>query len=98
MRCGVALSLMQTEHTHKSPSTPLASSLMAGVSLAMLYYHNAYEGAASVGGIWCKCLSCFRVQAAKDGRQWDYVVLDPPKLAPNRKSLSRAASKCALVL
>ena len=33
-------------------------------------------------------------QAAEEGRRWDVIVLDPPKLAPSRKSLSRAASKC----
>lgn len=27
------------------------------------------------------------------GSQWDLVVLDPPKLAPNRKSLERALAK-----
>ena len=33
-------------------------------------------------------------QAAHEGRQWDVIVLDPPKLAPSRKSLPQAASKC----
>lgn len=31
--------------------------------------------------------------AHKEGRQWDIVVLDPPKLAPNRKVLERATGK-----
>ncbi len=32
-------------------------------------------------------------QQIVEGRQWDLVVLDPPKLAPNRKSLNRALAK-----
>ena len=35
-------------------------------------------------------------QAAEEGRRWDVIMLDPPKLAPSRKGLSRAASKCVL--
>ncbi|KAJ1484136.1 S-adenosyl-L-methionine-dependent methyltransferase, partial [Baffinella frigidus] len=31
--------------------------------------------------------------ALSQGKQWDVVVLDPPKLAPSRKDLDRAASK-----
>lgn len=31
--------------------------------------------------------------AAKEGRQWDIVVLDPPKLAPSRKALTGALRK-----
>lgn len=32
-------------------------------------------------------------QAAVDGERYDLVVLDPPKLAPNRKALARATSR-----
>lgn len=32
-------------------------------------------------------------QAAVDGDKYDLVVLDPPKLAPNRKALARATSR-----
>ncbi|KAL0039616.1 hypothetical protein WJX77_003474 [Trebouxia sp. C0004] len=32
-------------------------------------------------------------QQIVEGMQWDLVVLDPPKLAPNRKSLNRALAK-----
>ena len=32
-------------------------------------------------------------EAANQGEQWDIVVLDPPKLAPNRKALDRATIK-----
>ena len=32
-------------------------------------------------------------QQIVEGTQWDLVVLDPPKLAPNRKSLNRAMAK-----
>ena len=38
----------------------------------------------------------FMREAAAAGKLWDFIVLDPPKLAPNRKSLPRAAAKCAL--
>lgn len=31
--------------------------------------------------------------ALSEGKQWDIVVLDPPKLAPNRKVLQRATAK-----
>jgi 23S rRNA G2069 N7-methylase RlmK/C1962 C5-methylase RlmI len=31
--------------------------------------------------------------AAEEGKQWDMVVLDPPKLAPNRKALTNALRK-----
>ncbi|KAK9814163.1 hypothetical protein WJX72_001460 [[Myrmecia] bisecta] len=34
----------------------------------------------------------FMQQAKADGQQWDIVVLDPPKLAPNRKALRRATT------
>ncbi len=32
-------------------------------------------------------------QQIVEGTRWDLVVLDPPKLAPNRKSLNRALAK-----
>ena len=32
-------------------------------------------------------------QQIAEGSMWDIVVLDPPKLAPNRKSLTRALAK-----
>ena len=32
-------------------------------------------------------------QQAAESRTWDLVVLDPPKLAPNRKSVNRALRK-----
>lgn len=32
-------------------------------------------------------------EAAAAGKLWDFIVLDPPKLAPNRKTLPRAAAK-----
>ena len=32
-------------------------------------------------------------QQISEGTLWDIVVLDPPKLAPNRKSLNRAMIK-----
>ena len=32
-------------------------------------------------------------QQIAEGNMWDFVVLDPPKLAPNRKSLTRALTK-----
>lgn len=32
-------------------------------------------------------------EAALRGEQWDLVVLDPPKLAPSKKSLDRATIK-----
>lgn len=31
--------------------------------------------------------------AHQEGKQWDIVVLDPPKLAPNKKILDRAMGK-----
>ena len=35
----------------------------------------------------------FMREAAAAGMLWDLIVLDPPKLAPNRKTLPRAAAK-----
>ncbi|GAB4820138.1 hypothetical protein N2152v2_007184 [Parachlorella kessleri] len=35
----------------------------------------------------------FMKQAVAEGQQWDIVVFDPPKLAPNRKSLARALQR-----
>mmetsp|Transcript_35057 Transcript_35057/g.99375 ORF Transcript_35057/g.99375 Transcript_35057/m.99375 type:complete len:525 (+) Transcript_35057:216-1790(+) len=35
----------------------------------------------------------FMRAAVKEGQQWDVIVLDPPKLAPNRKALRKAANK-----
>lgn len=35
----------------------------------------------------------FMRDAAEKGTEWDVVVLDPPKLAPNEKSLDRASRK-----
>lgn len=32
-------------------------------------------------------------QARAAGRQWDVVILDPPKLAPNKKALQGATHK-----
>ena len=32
-------------------------------------------------------------QQIAEGKQWDLVVLDPPKLAPNKKALMRALNK-----
>ena len=38
-------------------------------------------------------ISSFMREAVSAGRQWDVVVLDPPKLAPNRESLDKAKTK-----
>lgn len=38
-------------------------------------------------------ISAFMAAAAEEGRTWDVVVLDPPKLAPSRASLQRATAK-----
>lgn len=38
-------------------------------------------------------VSEFMRQAVAEGKQWDIVVLDPPKLAPNRATLPRARAK-----
>lgn len=35
----------------------------------------------------------FMEEAYQQGRQWDMVILDPPKLAPNKKVLNRARGK-----
>lgn len=35
----------------------------------------------------------FLKEAVAEGRAWDVVVLDPPKLAPNRKALQKALSR-----
>jgi 23S rRNA G2069 N7-methylase RlmK/C1962 C5-methylase RlmI len=35
----------------------------------------------------------FMKEAAAEGRSYDVVVLDPPKLAPNKKGLQRARNK-----
>eukprot|EP00191_Tetraselmis_sp_GSL018_P006118 CAMPEP_0177595426 /NCGR_PEP_ID=MMETSP0419_2-20121207/10348_1 /TAXON_ID=582737 /ORGANISM="Tetraselmis sp., Strain GSL018" /LENGTH=491 /DNA_ID=CAMNT_0019086881 /DNA_START=192 /DNA_END=1667 /DNA_ORIENTATION=+ len=35
----------------------------------------------------------FMATARQEGRAWDVVVLDPPKLAPSKKALARAANK-----
>lgn len=37
----------------------------------------------------------FMQEAAAAGHAWDVIILDPPKLAPNRKSLNKATNKCA---
>jgi 23S rRNA G2069 N7-methylase RlmK/C1962 C5-methylase RlmI len=38
-------------------------------------------------------ISTFMAGALKEGKQWDVVILDPPKLAPNKKFLPRALNK-----
>ena len=38
-------------------------------------------------------MSGYLKQQGVEGGQWDLVVLDPPKLAPSRKSLERALAK-----
>ncbi|GAQ87325.1 hypothetical protein KFL_003450110 [Klebsormidium nitens] len=38
-------------------------------------------------------VAAFMAAALAAGRQWDLVVLDPPKLAPSKKVLDRAAAK-----
>lgn len=38
-------------------------------------------------------VAVFMKQARAAGKQWDVVILDPPKLAPNRKSLQGATHK-----
>mmetsp|Transcript_9389 Transcript_9389/g.23920 ORF Transcript_9389/g.23920 Transcript_9389/m.23920 type:complete len:481 (+) Transcript_9389:168-1610(+) len=35
----------------------------------------------------------FMQEAAAAGHAWDVIILDPPKLAPNRKSLNKATNK-----
>lgn len=32
-------------------------------------------------------------EATEEGKKWDIIILDPPKLAPNKKSLTRALRK-----
>ncbi len=34
-----------------------------------------------------------RLQALTERRRWDFVVFDPPKLAPSRKTLEKATRK-----
>lgn len=38
-------------------------------------------------------ISKYMQQQISEGASWDMVLLDPPKLAPNRKSLNRAMIK-----
>lgn len=38
-------------------------------------------------------VASYMKQARAAGKQWDVVILDPPKLAPNRKSLVGATHK-----
>lgn len=38
-------------------------------------------------------IEAFMTRSSEQGREWDFVVLDPPKLAPSRKDLDRAARK-----
>lgn len=57
------------------------------------------ETNAGLNGLTEKCefvqekVEKFCARAAEEGRQWDVVVLDPPKLAPNRRSLAKATQK-----
>lgn len=54
---------------------------------------------AEINGLSDKCTfekaesAEFMKRMAKEGRQWDILVLDPPKLAPNRKALTAAWRK-----
>ncbi|KAK9787851.1 hypothetical protein WJX73_008753 [Symbiochloris irregularis] len=41
----------------------------------------------------CEDITHFMRDALTDGKTWDIVILDPPKLAPNRKALPRATGK-----
>jgi 23S rRNA (cytosine1962-C5)-methyltransferase len=58
------------------------------------------ERSAELNGVAGRCkfvqqeVEAYMKEAAEAGLQWDIVVLDPPKLAPTRKSLERAAVKC----
>jgi 23S rRNA G2069 N7-methylase RlmK/C1962 C5-methylase RlmI len=38
-------------------------------------------------------VTTFLRAALEAGQGWDFVILDPPKLAPNRSSLPRASHK-----
>eukprot|EP00897_Mesotaenium_endlicherianum_P010303 jgi/Mesen1/9300/ME000060S08735 len=38
-------------------------------------------------------ISDFMLRARREGRRWDLLVLDPPKLAPSRKVLQKAAAR-----
>ena len=38
-------------------------------------------------------IAAFMKEAIRDGKKWDVIVLDPPKLAPNRKAINRALNK-----
>lgn len=54
---------------------------------------------AELNGVQDRCTferadaSKYMAAALQAGQQWDVVVLDPPKLAPNRKALPRALHK-----
>ena len=39
------------------------------------------------------CSPAASTQALAEGRRWDMVVFDPPKLAPSRKTLDKATRK-----
>ncbi len=38
-------------------------------------------------------IAVFMKESIKLGKQWDVVILDPPKLAPNRSAVTRALGK-----
>eukprot|EP00892_Ulva_mutabilis_P011784 jgi/Ulvmu1/8979/UM005_0070.1 len=54
---------------------------------------------AELNGVSDRCkfvasgIEKFMEEAHRQGQQWDVVVLDPPKLAPNKKVLNRAMGK-----
>ena len=63
----------------------------AAVCCAVLSNRGPAGGAPGVARR-APCLPC-PPQALAEKLKWDLVVFDPPKLAPNRKSLERATRK-----
>lgn len=51
------------------------------------------NGLSSIASFIRADVSDFMKSAVAQGQQYDIVVLDPPKLAPDRKSLDRARVK-----
>jgi 23S rRNA G2069 N7-methylase RlmK/C1962 C5-methylase RlmI len=62
-------------------------------ALALAARNAALNGVADRADFERADVAAFMRAAAAEGREWDLVVLDPPKLAPNKKALAAALRK-----
>jgi hypothetical protein len=93
--CIALNSCWKSDLTFSSSFSPWSAGVDSSAAALELAEANArLNGLPSTSYAFVKAdVAAFMQSAVVEGRTWDVVVLDPPKLAPSKKVLDRAAAK-----